>query len=131
MHPADLDDAVGRAARAANRARVLPGDWRAVPVQAWGRWYVVVLHDRPPYPVAAVYRIRTDFRLRRIVRWPPHLPNLARSRVALPSREVERPGLAEGELMTSARYWKPSAQRARCEGSTVAAPTGNWFHPWA
>lgn len=131
MHPADLDDAVGRAARAANRARVLPGDWRAVPVQAWGRWYVVILHDHPPYPVAAVYRIRTDFRLRRIVRPPWNLPHLARNRLALPSREVERPGLAEGELMTSARYWKPSAQRARCQGGRVPHQRGNQFHPRA
>jgi hypothetical protein len=111
LSPDDLQDAIGRATKAANRARVLPRRWVALAVECWGRWYVVVLAARPGYPLAAVYRVRPDRRLRRIVRPPWNLPNLARVKVGTtPMVEVEHPGLREGWLMTSARL----EQRARC-----------------
>lgn len=103
LHPDDLQDAITRAARAANRARVLPQWWLGVGVQWWDRWYVVILGP-PPYPLAAVYRVRPDLRLKRIVSPPWNLPNLARDKVGTtPFLEVEHPGQAEGWLMTSAR----------------------------
>jgi hypothetical protein len=105
LHPADVDDAIGRATRAANRARVLPRWWVALAVQCSGRWYVVVLGRPPAYPVAAVYRIRPDLRLKRIVRWPWPLPNLARNMLGTtPLQQVEQPGQREGWTMTSARF---------------------------
>jgi hypothetical protein len=104
VHPDDLDDAIGRAARAANRARALPHWWVALALQWSGRWYVVILGRAPAYPVAAVYRIRPDLRLKRIVRWPWPVPNLARARLGTTQfRPVERPGRREGWIMTGAR----------------------------
>lgn len=100
----DLTDAVTRATRAANRARALPRWWVALPVEASGRWYVVVLGRPPHYPVRAVYRIRPDLRLKRIVRWPWQLPDLARARLGITRfRTVPHPGDREGWIMTSAR----------------------------
>jgi hypothetical protein len=109
LHPDDLDDAVGRAARAANRARALPHWWVALPVQWWDRWYVVVLGWPPHYPVAAVYRIRPDLRLKRIVRWPWPLRNLALARLGTTYiRTVPRPGEREGWIMTTSRLERAS-----------------------
>jgi hypothetical protein len=119
MHPDDLQDAIGRATKAANRAGALPRRWAALAVECGGRWYVVVFAvityaGRTGTPVRAVYRIRPDLRLRRIVRWPLNLPNTARAKLgATPLLEVEHPGQREGWLMTSARL----AQRVRCEVS--------------
>lgn len=115
MHPDDLRDAIGRATKAANRARVLPHRWVAVAVECGGgRWYVVVLGWSPRWPLAAVYRVRPDLRLRRIVRPPWNLPKLARTKVGtIPLLEADRPGQYEGWLMTSTRL----EQRARCGSS--------------
>ena len=103
-HPVDLEDAVERAARAANRARVLPFGWVGLPVELYGRWYVVILGRPPYYRIAAVYSIRPDSRLRRIVRWPAGLPDHAFALLRTnPTRRVEYPGLREGWVMTTAR----------------------------
>jgi hypothetical protein len=100
----DLGDAVTRATKAANRAGVLPSWWVALPVEAWGRWYVIILGRPPFHPVHAVYRVRPDLRLRRIVRWPWQLPAMARERLGTtPILTVPRPGQREGWIMTSAR----------------------------
>jgi hypothetical protein len=112
--PDELGDAIGRAVKAANRAGVLPHWWVALAVEAWDRSYVVIMGRPPYYPVHAVYRIRPDLRLRRIVRWPLNLPYLARAKVGTtPLVEVEHPGELAGWLLTSARL----AQRARCGNS--------------
>jgi len=106
LHPDDLGDAVTRATKAANRAGLLPrsGRWVALPVERQGRWYIVVLRWVPSLPLAATYRLRSDFRLRRIVRPPWQLANLARDQVGtLPLREVEPPGREAGWIMTLAR----------------------------
>jgi hypothetical protein len=100
----DLDDAIGRATKAANRAGLLPDRWVALAVQWSGRWYVVVLGWSPYWPAAAVYRIRPDLRLKRLHRWPWPVPNLARSRLGTTQfRPVPRPGDHEGWVMTSSR----------------------------
>jgi hypothetical protein len=100
----DLDDAITRAARAASRAGTLPPTWFALAVEVCGRLYIVVLGSPPAYPVAAVYRVRPDGRLRRIIRWPRPLPALARSALGTTRfRPVPHPGDREGWLMTSAR----------------------------
>ena len=105
LHPADLDDAIARAARAANRARALPHWWVAFGVETLGRWYVVILGPPPHHRVAAIYRIRPDLRLKRIVRPPRNLPRLARNKVGTtPVRQVEHPGDREGWTMTAARF---------------------------
>lgn len=118
MHPDNLSDAISRATKAANRAGALPRRWVALAVEAFGRWYVVVLAPPPGYPVAAVYRIRPDLRLKRLVRWPWPLANLARAKLGTtPLQEVEHPGLREGWAMTRARLRRGVEQRARCGSS--------------
>jgi hypothetical protein len=100
----DLDGVVGRATLAANRARVLPDWWVALPVQGWGRRYVVILDRAPDHRVAAVYRVRPDLRLKRITRWPWPLWLLAREALATtPIATVEHPGNRAGQVMTNAR----------------------------
>jgi hypothetical protein len=131
-HPDDLSDAIGRAAKAANRAGVLPRWWVALAVEALGRWYVVVLGHAPGYPVVAVYRIRPDLRLRRIVRWPWPLANLARARLtSAPLQEMERPGLAEGWVMTSARLRRGlhNGHAAEVRSSVLSAIPGATSDP--
>jgi len=104
LHPDDVQDAIGRAGRAANRARALPHWWVALALEWSGRWYVVILGRPPHYPVAAVYRVRPDLRLKRIVRWPWPVPNLARAKLGTTYfRTVPRPGEHEGWVMTSSR----------------------------
>jgi hypothetical protein len=98
----EVDDAIDRAARAATRARVLGWDL-AIPVRAWGRAYIVLVGPGPHYPIVAVYRIRPDLRLKRIVQWPPALRWLALDRVDRPVRPVPDHGRVAGETMTGAR----------------------------
>jgi len=104
MHPDDLQDAIGRATRAANRAGALPRWWVALAVAHAGRWYVVVLGRPPLHVVHAVYRVRPDLRLRRITRWPRPLQYLARQQLGTTRFvTVDPPGEHEGWVMTSAR----------------------------
>jgi hypothetical protein len=109
VHPDDADDAITRATRAANRAGALPHRWVALAVDHEDRWYVVIFSRSPLHPVAAVYRIRPDLRLKRLVRWPRQLPNLARDRLGTtPLLTVDHPGQHEGWVMTSARLERSS-----------------------
>lgn len=104
LSPTQLQDAVSRAARAASQARALPDWWVATAVEHGALWYVVIL-GRPPYfPLAAVYRIRPDRRLKRIVRPPALLANHARRLVETqPTRLVPHPGQEAGQAMVWAR----------------------------
>jgi hypothetical protein len=116
MQPSDLQYAVSRASRAANRAGLLPRRWVALPVcwdatlpygdSLWtGRFlYVVILRLPHLGPPAVVYRVKPDLRLKRLPRFPWQLGPLALDRYRrIPAREVEQPGLREGWVMTAAR----------------------------
>lgn len=114
LHPADLADAISRAALAASRARLLPRRWVAVAVEHNGLRYVVVLGQHPMLPVAAVYRIRSDLRLKRMVRPPWAVLHLARTIAETgPAVMVPHPGMTAGQVMTDARM----EQLPRCEHS--------------
>jgi hypothetical protein len=108
LSPAELDDAISRAALAASRARLLPDRWVAVPVEHDGLLYIVVLSYSPTLPVAAIYRVRADRRLKRIVRPPRPVPNLARTMAATGRMKVvPHPSMQAGVWMTDARF-RPS-----------------------